>query len=148
LFLLFFLGCEHEQQGDPNFPAEPLIKFKNLEFIEGTSMIDSIQLTFSYRDGDLGLEYEALDSPYHFLNLFVEDGTSLLKVSTNNLDAAQRSFSGITQSQKEGRKLVAYRTRKKASFGFLPEFNCQNYAPMEILIPEKNKFSYRRFPQC
>jgi hypothetical protein len=140
LLLLFFIGCEEYE--NPNFSAEPFITFKDLKFIEGEPMADSIQLTFSYRDGDmdLGLSHEALDSPYHRLNLFVEDGTSLLKVSANSLYIAQGLFPVIAQSQKEGKKLVAYRTRKKASFGFLPELGCKYYANMEILIPGKNRF--------
>jgi hypothetical protein len=79
---LFIKGCEKDE--DPDYPIEPFIENSYLVYFDGQHT-DSLKLTFLYRDGDmdLGLTPQDVDSPYHARNLFVEDGTSLMKVSTN-----------------------------------------------------------------
>jgi hypothetical protein len=146
-FLLFIEGCDE----DPDYPIEPFIESGNLIFFDGQNS-DSLKLTFLYRDGDmdLGLAPEDLDSPYHAPNLFVEDGTSLMKVSTNveeivtSGDSHRYHVLNLTSSK--NKKLVTIRTREKEPFGFLPELDCRYYSRMEFLVHNKNKSVFDEYP--
>jgi hypothetical protein len=141
-FLLFIEGCEKNEE--PTYAIEPFIEDGNLIYIDGEAT-DSVKLTFLYRDGDmdLGLTPQDVDSPYHALNLFVEDGTSLIKVSTNMEEIItsndSHTYPVLNLTSSENKKLVTIRTREKEPFGFLPKSGCMYYTMIEFLVPDKNK---------
>jgi hypothetical protein len=141
-FFLFIEGCEKDEE--PDYPIQPFIEEGNLTYFDGEAA-DSLKLTFLYRDGDmdLGLTFQDIDIPYHELNLFVEDGTSLLKVSTNMEEVVTSNGSHIypvlNHTSGETKKLVTIRTREKEPFGFLPESGCMYYSMSEFLVHDKNK---------
>ena len=77
--LVFFTSCYEEEQ----FPATPRIEFKNIKFIDSSTNVDSLNLTFSFEDGDANLGFPENDfSPSY--DLFVDSEPKILTKS--NID--------------------------------------------------------------
>lgn len=149
-FTLLFLFQNCNEMENPNYPAEPFIEFKEIKFIEvgGVADWDTLKLTFSYRDGDsdLGLDHqlkEHRDYPYHPFDLFVENGVGdTTRVTPTYYTGYQLS---VEQNPYPNGKLITHKTRLKAPYNFLPEFNpsqdwCStHYNQLSIEVPEHLK---------
>src|SRR6188508_253663 len=85
--LTFTLGCD----SDDSYPVEPFIKFESLKFKVSprASDMDTLKLTFSFRDGDndLGLAPDQNAAPYNWKNFFLAHNGQLIPVPT---------FTGVT----------------------------------------------------
>jgi hypothetical protein len=148
LILSITLSRCDEGLENPNYPIEPSIEFKSIEFIEvpGPGTADSLKLKIKYRDGDsdLGLDYsyesDDFEFPYHNVYYFLEDGTGdTAKIYTEIFDdGSSRHF--LLNPSITG-KLVTNRTRLKPNYGFLPEFesyNCLYYSEDQLLVSEES----------
>ncbi|MDE0470688.1 MAG: hypothetical protein OXH57_02010 [Ekhidna sp.] len=77
--LVFFTSCYKEEQ----FSATPRIEFKNIEFIDSSTNVDSLNLTFSFEDGDANIGFPENDfSPSY--DLFVDSEPKIL--TRSNID--------------------------------------------------------------
>lgn len=153
--ILTLSGCDKNEK-EPEYSIEPYIEFRNLEFIpvEGSTMPDTLNVKFYFRDGDmdLGLSPGDMDSTYQLTHIYLEAGNGKLQrvdydfrsVSLSN--GGSPSFYHILPANKKG-LLATIRTRKKVGYGQLPEFNknCpinSNYQITTILIDEQNKYLF------
>jgi hypothetical protein len=137
LIILCLFSCDN---GDPPYPAAPIIEFKELVFKERHPQQglykDSLILTFTFQDGDqdLGLAANDLDSPFHYHNLFLYNGSNLTKVSTKGGKVTgnypfQSTITINSNSEKHG-ELVTIRTKSKHGLDFLPAYSyplCLDY---------------------
>jgi len=132
---------------NPNYPFEPSITFKSIEFIEvlGAGTNDSLKFVIKYRDGDsdLGIDWDDpvySNDPYHTSYYFLEDGSGdTTKVSTKLVYAFQGIPYTLLNSGGKNGKLVTNRTRNKAGYDYLPTYipnNCEFYSEDRILVPE------------
>jgi hypothetical protein len=153
VFLFLALGlvlsqCELE---NPNYPVEPSINFKNIEFTEvpGAGTNDSLILTINYRDGDkdLGLtndwnEIEYSRYPYHQTYYFLEDGagdTTRVYSELIKIETGEYYYYILKVPNNATGKLVTNKTRLKPNYGYLPEYihnNCLQYLVDRILVPD------------
>lgn len=150
IFALITLGLTLSKCGEddlPNYPVEPYIEFRTIEFIETPAVtdVDTINLTIYFRDGDddLGLNPSHLDDPYHLRNYYFENadnqsvtpvGTVMQQVNSTGLP----SQIPMIVSNPSG-KLVTKRTKHKPGFDFLPQFSsssmeCKDYTIGYLLI--------------
>lgn len=128
---------------NPNYPIEPSIEFKSIQFIE-TSLVsefDTLKLKIKYRDGDsdLGLDDNYLEPPYNPYFLFLEDGSGdTIKVYTEII----YGYEVVKNPLEITGKLVNDKTRLKPNYEYLPEYNpnsCLNYNYMQLLVSEESE---------
>ena len=78
ILLLFFLtACFEEAE----FPDTPNIEFENLTFIDSSTSVDSLKLTFNFEDGgaNLGiLEDEDIFFPFNQYLVFLDENDSII----------------------------------------------------------------------
>lgn len=117
LIILLF-GCENDE---PNYPAQPFIEFKALEFKDLPKGPDSLILTFKFRDGDkdLGLDPTDRSYPFHRRNYYLTSSGTISPVNDYLLDVVT------------GGKLVTPNTRLIPGYEYLPPneypFSCTHY---------------------
>jgi hypothetical protein len=70
--IILVAGCEKDEP--EIIPELPQIEFESLEFIEGSTSIDSLRLTISFSDGNFDLGLQSFDGdlspPYNTVNFF------------------------------------------------------------------------------
>ncbi|MBC6399517.1 MAG: hypothetical protein GDA51_01200 [Ekhidna sp.] len=81
LFPVFLTSCYEEEQ----FPDTPKIEFEKIEFIDSSTNVDSLKLTFSFEDGDANIGFPENDfSPSY--DLFIDSEPKILtKANINEL---------------------------------------------------------------
>lgn len=145
----FLLQCNEDEP--ENLPAEPVIAFKNIKFIETplTADYDTLKLTISYQDfdSDLGFDYhddKDFDYPYNDIFTFLEDGsgdtTKVYSSLVHSSHSPYISYFLLNTSGKTG-KLVTDKTRLKANYSYLPQYDpnsCLNYSYTELLVSEES----------
>lgn len=141
VFLSFFLlRCEDDALENPHYPVEPSISFKGIKFIETPAVneYDTLKLTIKYKDGDsdLGLSLQSGISQHYF---FLEDGSGdTLKIKAAAFDEhTVIDIPSYSDSLWAWKKLVTSKTRQKAAYNYLPEYNsdlCQFYTPITVTV--------------
>lgn len=83
LITLGFSSCFNP----PDFPDEPEIEFRSLEYIDYADDVDSMLLRFDFEDGDgdIGLSDDYFGYPYHRFNVVVDSFDSLVSISDSNV---------------------------------------------------------------
>jgi hypothetical protein len=149
---LLLSKCSEDE--NPNYPIEPYIEFRSIQFIETPAIIDpdTIKLIFYFRDGDddIGLNYdlEHYNFPYHLFEYYLENGSdSLQKFFPNIVENKSNNIfhphflAELNPDTSPPNKLVTNNTRKKANYNFLPDIGSNgycwsNYRKEKFLIPE------------
>ncbi len=140
-------SCDEPE--NPGYPAKPSIKFEKIKFIEvgDAADLDSLRLTFSYKDGDSDLGLSWVDQndflpPYNDIFYFQEDGagdTSKFIAEGIQIDDHPYYFTLLMPVHDAG-LLVTRKTREKDSYDYLPEYNpsnCNNYrVPYFAIVPK------------
>ncbi len=135
----------------PEFDIKPEISFSKIEFIvtPDPSEADSLIIYIDFRDGngDMGLNDNFRDDPYHEQTFFLEDGGEIIPIGTvqqvlNNVPGYPSELPMIVTPNPPG-KLVTNRSRDNG-YGFLPAFNsgdlgCRNYEIRPLLIAPISK---------
>lgn len=137
LTFLILLGSCFDQ---PEFPDTPEIVFEDLLFKEfGDGDIkDSLILTISFRDGDgdVGIDGDQTNQPFHELNFYAAGTAQLAAIGTNTY--SDLSFDVLNSNNITG-KLLTYRHIKADSrFDTIPRFEgffrCTNYLVDTVLV--------------
>jgi hypothetical protein len=149
--LALIAGCGSDDGNEQQYTIEPQLDFVSVNFSRGASAstpIDTIALTFRYRDGDsdIGLSEQDLDAPYQAFNFFLENGSTLTPVPGGRVDAVYNggisSFVLVSPGTATG-KLVTLETREKPAFSELPPllypYSCLNYRAGNVLVAADNK---------
>ncbi|MDH4058820.1 MAG: hypothetical protein OEU76_08640, partial [Cyclobacteriaceae bacterium] len=148
VFLFCFLGGFVTACFDPpEFSDIPNIQLNKLEFkvTPDISDADSLIIYIDFKDGngDMGLDDNYLDDPYHERNFYFENtgNNTLTPVGTIIQSVNNPAFPPTIQMiiEPSTGKLATNRTRLKPGFGFLPPFNsadleCLNYTTQYLLI--------------
>lgn len=135
----------------PEFDDKPEISLSRIEFkvTPDPSEADSLIVYIDFRDGDgdMGINDEFRDDPYHEQTFFLEDGGEIKPIGTvqqplNNIPGYPSELPMIVTPNPSG-KLVTNRSRDNG-YGFLPAFNsgdlnCRNYTIKELLIAPVSK---------
>ena len=148
---LLLSKCSEDE--NPNYPNEPYIEFRSIQFIETPDIIDpdTIKLIFYFRDGDddIGLSgsLEHNNFPYNRYDYYLENGLDAIKKIQPNL--IENTFQGPYPNRIEALnpeaslsdKFVTNNTRKKTNYNFLPDIGSNgycwaNYRKEKFLIPE------------
>lgn len=130
----------------PEFANQPEISFNRIEFkvTPDPSEADSLIIYVDFRDGngDMGLNDNLRDDPYHEQTFFLEDAGEVIPIGTvqqalNNVPGYPSELPMIVTPNPPG-KLVTNRSRDNG-YGFLPAFNsgdlnCRNYTSRLLLI--------------
>ena len=150
---LLLSKCSEDE--NPNYPIEPYIEFRSIQFIDTPldSYPDTIKLILYYRDGDddLGLDgnVEYINDPFHPYDFYFENGNGELQkfapqvIVNNTVGWAGYNPEAITQVTTLADRLVTSSTQKKDNYSFLPEFNprnCLNYQFKTFLVPEDAEY--------
>jgi hypothetical protein len=120
----------------PEFPTVPEIMFENIQFYDNP---DSLVVSIAFKDGngDLGLSQSELDSPFHAVNYFLENGTGeLITLATEPRNANLPPL--IKLSDGQNGTLTRFRTRKKAEYSYLPLYNCVSYRYDSVYVSEED----------
>lgn len=148
---LLLSKCSEDE--NPNYPIEPYIEFRSIQFIETSDIIDAgiIKLIFYFRDGDddIGLNgsLEHYNFPYNRFDYYIENGSgSIQKIQPDLiLNTFQSPYPHrievLNPDATLSDKLVTNNTRKKANYNFLPDIGSNgycwaNYRKEKFLIPE------------
>lgn len=143
LFLAVLLGSCFDE---PEYSIIPEIELETVEFVPvgDISDPDSLNLFIKFKDGDgdLGLNNDEIDFPYHDTNFFLEDGNGdTTKIGQQVLYGNLPPF--IRLNGATG-KLVTKRTRNKSAYSYLPDYyagsnKCLAYTYDSIYVDEKDK---------
>jgi hypothetical protein len=149
--LALIAGCGRDEGNEQQYTIEPQLDFVSANFSRGASTstpIDTIAVTFRYRDGDsdIGLTEQDRDVPYQSFNFFLENGSTLTPVPGSRVDAQYNgdvsSFVLISPSSAAG-TLATLETREKPAFSNLPPllypYSCLNYRAGNVLVAADNK---------
>ncbi|HYG03942.1 MAG TPA: hypothetical protein VD927_15960 [Chryseosolibacter sp.] len=124
----------------PEFPDTPEIVFEDLLFKEigDRSKADSLILTISFRDGDgdVGVDADQINQPFHELNFYAATSSQLLAIGTDTY--GDLPFDVLNSTNING-KLLTYRDiRTNSNYDTLPRFEgffrCMNYLVDTILV--------------
>lgn len=131
----------------PEYSNNPAITFNDIQFkvTPNPTDADTLILYVDFRDGDgnMGLNDNYRDDPYHERNYYFEDAINNKLVSVGtitqgiNVQGLPNSVPMIIDAPVG--KLATNRTRNKPGFGSLPPFssgdlNCRNYTNEYLLI--------------
>jgi hypothetical protein len=138
----------------PEYSNSPFITFANLQFkvTPDPSDADSLIIFIDFKDGDgdMGLDDNYRDNPYHERNFYFEDQSAgqIVTVGTLQANVNRPPYPQVIPMLANGGagKLVTNRTRNKPGFGFLPAFSvadleCRNYTTQYLLVPPAAKTS-------
>ena len=126
----------------PEFPNTPEIVFEDLLFKEigDKTVADSLILTISFRDGDgdVGIDADQINQPFHELNFYAAGSQQLIAMGTNTYSDLE--FDVLNSANVNG-KLLTYRDiRTNSNYDTLPRFEgffrCTNYLVDTILIAD------------
>src|SRR5687767_8353869 len=90
--LVLIAGCGSDDgNNDVEYAIEPQLDFVSTKFTRSASAsspIDTIAVTFRYRDGDgdIGLTIEDRDVPYQSYNFFLENESTLTSIPGRRVD--------------------------------------------------------------
>lgn len=147
LIALAIISCGDDEIKNPNYPVEPSIRFKDIQFIEATGPFnnEALEFTITYKDGDsdlgLTLDHTEITAPHHALSLFLEDGTGDtlgLPVSLEMIPSAELPIVIVKPVAQRG-TLVSSKTREKPEYEYLPEYDpmdCQHYTFLTYFLDE------------
>jgi hypothetical protein len=153
LILFCFLGGLVSSCFDsPEYSISPKITFNNIQYkvTPDPTDADSLIIFIDFKDGngDMGLNDDFRDDPYHERNFYFEDG------ATSNIKSVGTVLQGVNKApypttipmivDVPSGKLVTHRTRQKPGFGYLPAFNsgnlgCRDYTTEYLLIAPSAK---------
>ena len=149
--LALIAGCGSDDGDKIQYTLEPQLDFVSVDFKTGSSTstsIDTIAVTFHYRDGDsdIGLTEQDRGVPYQAFNFFLENGSTLTPVPGGRVDADYNggvsSFVLISPGTATG-TLATLDTREKPAFSGLPPllypYTCLNYRAGNVLVAADNK---------
>ena len=149
--LALIAGCGSDDGDKIQYTIEPQLDFVSVDFKTGSSTstsIDTIAVTFHYRDGDgdIGLTEQDRGVPYQAFNFFLENGSTLTPVPGGRVDADYNggvsSFVLISPGTATG-TLATLDTREKPAFSGLPPllypYTCLNYRAGNVLVAADNK---------
>jgi hypothetical protein len=149
--LALLAGCGSDDgNNDVQYTIEPQLDFVSTKFTRSASAspIDTIAVTFRYRDGDgdIGLTIEDQDVPYQSYNFFLENESTLTSIPGRRVDVPYdltlMPFVVVTPGAATG-KLATIETREKPAFNNLPPllypYSCLNYRAGGILVAAKDK---------
>lgn len=150
--LALLAGCDSDDgNNDVQYAIEPQLDFVSTKFTRSasaSSSIDTIAVTFRYRDGDgdIGLTIEDQDVPYQSYNFFLENENTLTSIPGRRVDVPYdltiMPFVMVTPGAATG-KLATIETREKPAFNNLPPllypYSCLHYRAGGILVAAKDK---------
>lgn len=121
--LLFFTVLFGSCFDQPEYSIIPEIEFTGIEFVNVPgSDFDSLILHFDFKDGDgdLGLDNNSLDPPFHISNYFLSGGNGTIDTIPSN--ARYTNLPAFAEPGNKSGKLVTIRTRNEPGYDFLPPF--------------------------
>jgi hypothetical protein len=127
----------------PTFSSKPQIEFEDIYFGKSSTKTDSVVLTISFKDGDgdLGLDDNYTDEPYHDQNFFLANGGTLTPVGKSLVYSDLPPFLNIPAGANG--KLATVRTRKDPAYSNLPGYNdrysCTFYRIDSVFISEEDR---------
>jgi hypothetical protein len=151
--LVLLAGCGRDDEGTSNeeLAIEPQLDFISARFARNaspSSSIDTIAVTFRYRDGDsnIGLTTDDQDVPYQSYNFFLENGSVLTPIPGRRVnvpyDMTIMTFVVVTPGAATG-KLATIESREKPAFSSLPPYlypySCLYYQAGGVLVAASDK---------
>lgn len=148
--LALLAGCGSDDGSNDQLSIEPELDFIAAKFTPGATStpIDTIAVTFQYRDGDgdIGLTETDRETPYQPYTFYLENGSIMKVISGERVDAyyngSVTSFIMLSIGPFTG-KLVTLDTREKPAFSHLPPleypYTCLHYRAGNVLVNSSNK---------
>jgi len=154
-FFIFLSGCF----SPPEFSNIPSIDYESIVFRGGATSADAdtliLSINFRDGDGDIGLDDQETDPPFHSTDYFLENNGDTLSLATTTRYADLPPIIEVPNGTKG--KLVTYRTRKKEINGqkvyeniippYVDPYRCTNYRYDSIFVSEKDTIIWDRKDQ-